>query len=106
MLVLFSSLSSTTSNAQPQPCYAEQSHAMQLFPKGIKYAAQPRSTQSQIFSLDVVRLHFSSLKAVCFLLLWLAVRLQLLLVHRRTKLLLFLDLQYFLQSWPEKESHP
>ena len=75
---------------------------MQLFPKGIKYAAQPRSTQSQIFSLDMVRLHFSSLKAVCFLLLWPAVRLQLLLIHRRTKLLLFLDLQYFLQNWPEK----
>ena len=61
---------------------------MQVFPKGIKFAAQPRSTQNQIFGLGVVHLHFPSLKAVRFLLLWLAVRLQLLLIHRRAKLLL------------------
>ena len=79
---------------------------MQLFPKGVKFAAQPRSTQNQIFSLDVVRLHFSSLKAVRFLLFWLTGRLQLLLIHRHTKLLLFLDLQNLFPRWPEKESRP
>ena len=79
---------------------------MQVFPKGIKFADQPRPTQNHTFSLNVVHLHFSSLKAVRFLLLWLAVRLQLLLIHKRTKLLLFLDLQDFVPSWPEKESRP
>ena len=79
---------------------------MQVFPKDIRFAAQPRSTQNQISNPDMVHLHFSSLKAVRFLLLWLAVRLQLLLIHKRTKLLLFLDLQDFVPSWPEKESRP
>ena len=79
---------------------------MQVFPKGIKFAAQPRSTQNQIFSLDAVHLHLSILKAVRSLLLWLAVHLQLLLILRHTKLLLFLDLQNFVPSWLEKESRP
>ena len=78
---------------------------MQVFPEGIEFAAQPRFTQNQV-SLDVVHLHFSSLKAVRFLLLWLAVRLQLLLIYRCTKLLLFLDLQNFVPSRPEKEGRP
>ena len=79
---------------------------MQVFPKEIKFAAQPHSTQNQIFGLDVVHLHFSRLKGARFLLLRLAVRIQLLLIHRRTKLLIFLDLQNFVLSWPEKESRP
>jgi hypothetical protein len=66
---------------------------MQVFLKGIKIAAQPRSKfQPGCGASQFLESKSSSL----------AVRLQLLLI---LKLLLFLDLQNFVLSWLEKESH-